>query len=139
MATPEPFVFVAFGGTGDLARRKLLPALRSLMEQGQIDDRSPVLAVATQKLTDEQYRATARAAAGDGPSHGRWAERLFYQTIGESGAEDFRAVAARIAALEQQYSLPGCRVFYLALPPAVFPDAVSRQRLAEFVAGDRER
>jgi glucose-6-phosphate 1-dehydrogenase len=126
VTTPDPFLFVAFGGTGDLTQRKLLPALRSLMEEGQIDARSPVLAVATQRLTDEQYRAWARTEAGAGSSKGRWADRLFYQTIGDSGAEDFRAVAARIAALEKQHDLPGCRVFYLALPPAIFPAVVSR-------------
>ena len=53
-------------------------------------------------------------------------ERLFYQTIGESGADDFRKVAERIAALEREHSLPGNRLFYLALPPGVFPDVVSR-------------
>jgi len=123
---PEPFLFVAFGGTGDLTQRKLLPALRSLMEKEQIDVRSPVLAVATQRYTDEQYRDWASTAVGTGSSDGRWAERLFYQTIGGSGPEDFRAVGARIAALEQEHNLPGCRMFYLALPPPVFPEVVSR-------------
>ncbi len=126
MAGTEPFLFLTFGGTGDLTQRKLLPALCSLMQKGQIDSRSPALAVATQNYTDEQYRAWASTAACAGATDGRWLERLFYQTIGESGAEDFRKVAERIAALEREHSLPGNRLFYLALPPGVFPNVVSR-------------
>ena len=126
MALTEPFLFLAFGGTGDLTQRKLLPALCSLMGQGQIDGRSPVLAVATQHYTDEQYRAWARTAANGGAADGRWLDRLYFQTIGESGSKDFRKVAERIAALEQGHKLPGNRLFYLALPPDVFPNVVTR-------------
>ncbi|MGH9701891.1 MAG: glucose-6-phosphate dehydrogenase, partial [Candidatus Acidiferrales bacterium] len=53
-------------------------------------------------------------------------EHVFYQTLGSGGADEYAALAKRIAALEQQFQLPENRVFYLALPPSVFPSAISR-------------
>ncbi|MBA2246269.1 MAG: glucose-6-phosphate dehydrogenase [Gemmatimonadetes bacterium] len=129
---PEPHLFIIFGATGDLSRRKLLPAFYRLFARGALPERSLVLGVARDtELGDEGFRALAEEALQNAgvPAEEieRWCtERLFYQTIGEAEASDFAAIAERVAELEREYDLPGNRAFYLALPPSVFPDTLSR-------------
>ncbi len=129
---PVPHLFVVLDATGDLMRRKLLPALFHLTTQGMIKERCLILGAARREdLSDTRFRVETRealAAAGpqDNELVGRWCdERLFYQTIGAGEAADYRALAARIVRLERQHHLPGNRVFYLALPPNALPSTVA--------------
>jgi glucose-6-phosphate 1-dehydrogenase len=59
---PDPSVIVIFGGTGDLARRKLLPALARLAKGGHSNAATHVLAVAIEPLDDTSYRKLANEA-----------------------------------------------------------------------------
>ena len=122
---PDPALCVIFGGTGDLSRRKLLPALARLLAAGQLDPRSHLLGVAIEPLDDEGFRAMARDALGAaGLDHDAIAAvtglHLHYHGIGAGGPADFEGLATRIAELERAAGLPGNRAFYLALPPSVF-------------------
>lgn len=101
-----PHLFVILGATGDLTGRKLLPALHHLAQQGKLASRSYVLGAAVDTdLDDKAFRARARKwLVDDGASPAEleveWCDqKLFYQTIGSGGADDYRALAARIAAL----------------------------------------
>ena len=129
----EPHIFIVFGGTGDLMRRKLLPALRHLASRGHLGKRLVILGVARNaELNDESFRALASAALAAAPSpayeaDGKWcAECLFYQTIGKGTQENFRALAARIKELEKGHKLPGNRAIYLALGPGAFSPTITR-------------
>ena len=63
---PVPaFDYVVFGGTGDLSRRKLLPALYHRFRDGQIVEGSRIVAVSRRALSDDEYRALTRAALQD--------------------------------------------------------------------------
>ncbi len=122
---PDPSTCVIFGGTGDLARRKLLPALARLARSGHMDPRGHVLGVAIDQLDDEAYRNLAREALSAAQLEEADIERLVgdhfhYHCIGAGGPVEFEALAARLAALELAHDLPGNRAFYLALPPQVF-------------------
>jgi len=123
---PAPHLFVILGATGDLAARKLLPALFRLAEGRQLD--FAVLGCGTRDLGDHAFRQRAEralAAAGlDGPGPAEWCtRRLHYAPLPAEG--DFRPFAARLAEVEAACGLPGNRVFYLALPPSSFPGAIS--------------
>ena len=125
MEKVEPHLFVVFGATGDLSRRKLLPAFHRLMKDRLGE--SVVLGVAGSVLTDEEFRARSlkalvEAGVGDEDAQ-RWCGRaLHYQPIGEG----FDALVERIEKIERDESLPGNRVFYLALPPEAFDETVTR-------------
>ncbi len=119
-------LFVIFGATGDLTRRKLLPAVYRL-----ITDRNEpcvVLGVATSKLADADFRADAAEALIEAGFEeaavedwcGSW---LFYEQVPRD--DDFTELRTRIEQLEEDHELPGNRTYYLALPPAVFPTAIS--------------
>src|SRR5690348_4904967 len=125
-----PCTFVIFGGTGDLARRKILSALSRLRHNGLIDDNTTVLAVARDTgMDDRAFRdLVTQAIEDDGmaaPEIKQWVDTtVFYQGIGAGAPEDFKAVASRIAQLEAERGQPPNRVFYLALPPNVFPATI---------------
>ena len=121
----DPCVIVIFGGTGDLMQKKLLPSLFRLASNESLPPDCQVLGVARDRaLTDKQFRAWARqalAAAGLPEKNLRWCERcLHYQAVDPQDPADFKALGARIAALEAQRGSGGNRVLYLALPPVAF-------------------
>jgi len=125
----DPCLFVIFGATGDLMRRKLLPALRQLIGDGLLPNRCHILGVGRdEKLTDERFRKQARAAlaqAGTAQKAQRWCDACVdYLGTGAGGAADYERLAARIAEIERRRGLRGDRVLYLALPPAAFPGTI---------------
>ena len=61
----DPFDYIVFGGTGDLAERKLLPALYHRQVDGQITEPTRIIGVSRSELTDKQYRAFAHKALQD--------------------------------------------------------------------------
>jgi glucose-6-phosphate 1-dehydrogenase len=117
--------FVIFGGTGDLARRKLLPALAVLRHHGFTDDDTIVVGVGRDTdLNDAAYRAQVRDALGKTLPReelDRWIERcVFYFGTGSGTPEDYRKLGQRLEQLEtERRSVPN-RAFYLAIPPNAF-------------------
>ncbi len=116
-------LFIVFGATGDLMRRKLLPALFGLNMEGFHPAGACVLGVArNRELTDQSFRQIALDALGAQSSRKSkkvkdWCRtHLFYQSVGEGKAEDYRRLATRIEKLERSQGLSGNRVLYLALP-----------------------
>ena len=127
----EPHIFVIFGATGNLTRRKLFPALYHLSSKGVLKGKGMILGVARRDLNDRSFRKIARdmlESAGlpvEDRIYSPWCEAcLHYQSIGQGSPEDYRKLAARIATLEREHNLPGNRVFDMAIPPAAFTKAI---------------
>ena len=122
--TAEPGVFVIFGGTGDLSRRKLLPALCRLSERGELQE-CHIVGLSRNALTDDAFRQVALdalAEAGCSPeSATAFAKRLHAHSIGAGTSEDYRGLAARLSEIERKHGLPDNRLFYLSLPPGAVP------------------
>jgi glucose-6-phosphate 1-dehydrogenase len=128
LGTPEPCSIVVFGATGDLTRRKLIPALLRLSAQNCLHPRTAILGVARREMSDDAFRKELRSATHDrsGESAGadaaewqRFAERILYL----SGSDDpafFDRLGARLTEIERKRGLPGNRLYYLAVPPSSF-------------------
>ena len=121
----EPFDIVIFGGTGDLSRRKLLPALYHRWVDGQIPPSSTIIGTARSELDWEGYRKLAReaceAASGKSWDPAAWAkfEKLVrYVTI------DATDPKADWPELKKQLTMKPDRprVFYLATAPQLYVD-----------------
>jgi len=133
MAGPvERHLFVIIGGTGDLAQRKLVPALYHLWRQGHLAEGCHVLAVARRGAFDDaayrQWAEQALAEAGiSAPGEEvAWCRRhLHYHRLGAGAPSDYRALAERISSLEREHGLPGNRILNLAIPPAAFAAAIT--------------
>ncbi len=117
----EPFDLVIFGGTGDLARRKVLPGLYRRFWTGQIPAAARVIGVSRKPISDEMFRGFARDAVRDYATQGRddevqveaFLRQLRYVSIdatGDSGWDDLR-----LALREDMV-----RAFYFSVGPGVF-------------------
>jgi len=129
----EPHVFVIIGATGDLTRRKLLPALYHLRDQGILETRNTqIIGAALPDMGEEGFRLWAFEGLSQAGWHNAaelrvWCEEcLHYQTLHEGRPQDYEALAAFIRRLEFTHSMPENRVFYLALPPDTVLDAMER-------------
>ncbi len=124
MAEVDHHLFVILGGTGDLASRKLLPALYRLITENDIGDRFTILSAATTDMSDDEYRQWAREALEDvgidSDAVDAWKDQnVFYQPITRD-PDTYETLRTRIEQIEKEHGLPGNRAFYLALPPAAF-------------------
>ncbi|MBI1395342.1 MAG: glucose-6-phosphate dehydrogenase [Betaproteobacteria bacterium] len=124
----EPFDLVVFGATGDLSRRKLLPALFQRDLAGQIPAEARVIGAARTAQSSEEFRATAREAiACEVGEHEeaatRFLKRLHYATVDDSRADAFEALVSLLAAEPDRI-----RVFYLATAPELFGPLCARLR-----------
>ncbi len=125
-----PYLFVVMGATGDLMRRKLLPALYRAAAERSSGNRFHLLGSSLDHFTDQSYRTWAQEAlveADVGPVEeiNSWLDRrVHYQQVTTDGVVDFSRLAASTAALERLHHLPGNRILYLALPPNVLPSAI---------------
>ena len=127
----EPHVFVIIGATGDLTRRKLLPALYHLRDQGTLETRNTlIVGAALPEMGEEGFRQWAFEGLSQGGSRNEaklrvWCEEcLHYQSLHEGRPQDYEALASYIRRLEFTHSMSENRVFYLALPPDTVLDAM---------------
>ncbi|HEU5409486.1 MAG TPA: glucose-6-phosphate dehydrogenase [Candidatus Acidoferrales bacterium] len=132
MAEIEPHLFVIFGATGDLTARKILPSLNGLIARNALGAKSVILGVGMEtNFDDGSFRAKCRKDLAaqkipqDQIANTCSDKRIFYQTIGKGADADYKTLRERIEQIEKSAGLPGNRVFYLALPPKVFPIAIA--------------
>ncbi len=129
--TAPPCLLVVFGASGDLAKRKLLPALFHLDGQELLSGNFTILGYARTAMSDDQFRAMAleglrehqKEEHNEPFDEARWdefARRLYYQTGNYDDRSSFDALATRIADLDADRKTHGNYLFYLATPPNVF-------------------
>ncbi len=135
---PDPAILVIFGVTGDLARRKLMPALYNLARENLLPARFAVVGFARSDWDDEKLRAEMRKAVEAfsrtpliGPVWDAFAQHLYYFKSHYDDVEGFRRLAVRLKELDAQYNIPGNRLHYVATPPVVFEDIIHNLGMAE--------
>jgi len=127
-AKMEGAVIYLFGATGDLAKRKLYPALFSLYKEGKLAEDFAVVGLARRPRTDEQFRADVLASIqefcrykpDDEELWSRFEKHFVYMSLDIHNLEGFRELVALTQRLEAQFEIPGNRLFYLALAPELF-------------------
>ena len=123
----DPFDLVIFGGTGDLARRKILPGLYRRFLAGQMPDEARIIGAARSKMDHDGYRAFVREAISefvakseqDAAQIDGFMARLLYVTIeakGQGGWEE-------LAGLMRDGVI---RAFYFSVAPGLFGDLATR-------------
>lgn len=125
----EPCVMVIFGATGDLTRRKLMPALWNLKGEGCLES-VRVLGVGRTAMNDDEFRAQVREALieakkiDEGEDEwDKFAQRIHYIT-GELGNEStYQETSRRLAELATDGASSN-HLFYLATPPSLAPEIV---------------
>jgi glucose-6-phosphate 1-dehydrogenase len=141
----DPCAFVIFGASGDLTKRKLLPALLNLRLHGLLSPDFCVVGVARRELSDEQFReqmsADIRQFATQAIPDAVWAEmreRIYYVRGEFHTPETYARVQARLAELAPKHRTQNNCLFYLATPPDYFVEIVQNlgaSALAEETGG----
>ena len=130
----DPCTIVIFGASGDLSRRKLIPALYSLAAQDCLARRFAIIGFARTPMTDEAFQQTAvdsvkkfaDSSTANGEQCSEFAKALAYVSGEYHHAEAFEKLKQRLEELERAHQLNGNRLFYLATPPDIYPLVVEQ-------------
>jgi glucose-6-phosphate 1-dehydrogenase len=130
MGTPHrhapPAALTVFGASGDLAHRKLFPALAGLADQGLLPDAIGLVGVARTDLGDDGFRDRLLDAAPDAGDRWRRIVETARYVAGDYAAEDtFGRLASVLDEIDREGGTEGNRLFYLATVPKVFPDIIT--------------
>jgi glucose-6-phosphate 1-dehydrogenase len=124
---PPPSTLVLFGATGDLAARKLLPAVYDLLADGRLPERFRLLAVVREGQDDASFRAHAREAIDAHARHPLDArlwdalEPRIGVVAGRYGSPElYEALSSRLDAGDREDGDASQRLFYLAVSPSHF-------------------
>jgi glucose-6-phosphate 1-dehydrogenase len=133
LASPPPQTLVVFGASGDLARRKLLPALYDLAYEGLVPERYAIVGSGGRRLNNRDFRERARGGVEEFSRHrldeGRWqafAQALSYVSAPLDDPGAFCALRDRLVALDAKLGAEHRRLFYCATPSSAFPTIVRR-------------
>lgn len=137
---PEACGFVLFGATGDLAARKIIPALFGLCEKKLAPDNFYILLAARTPLDRPAVEIRLweiLAGAGFAPSPAAFAAflgRVEYLRADYASPSFFSALSARLAALDAAHGIKNKRLFYLATPPEAFGPVTASLKAGGLIA-----
>ncbi len=118
---------VIFGASGDLAKRKLLPALYNLAHEGQLPERFALIGVSRSESTDDEYREVARESIkefsrrdADDDVLDALIGRMRYLALSFDDAEGYAKLADLLDAVDEEAGHPLNRCYYLSVAPEYF-------------------
>ncbi|MFC1672270.1 glucose-6-phosphate dehydrogenase [Planctomycetota bacterium] len=139
-----PCTMVIFGASGDLVRRKLVPALYGLDRDGLLGDPFRIIGFARTKKDDETFRAEMHAAIEEHSSRSlsediwsRFSARLHYLTGRYDDPELVSTIDTFADGLSPRCG-PGTYLFYLALPPAAVRDVLAQMKGSRIASADAD-
>jgi glucose-6-phosphate 1-dehydrogenase len=131
--TPGPTTLVIFGASGDLTRRKLLPAVYNLSESGHLPEKFAVVGVARPAIRQNAYRAEmreqVRQAEGEPLEADKWRsiqDRLTYISGEFHDAALYEALKQQLETLRKEQGIAANYLFYFAIPPSLFADVAAQ-------------
>jgi glucose-6-phosphate 1-dehydrogenase len=144
LAPPPPQAIVVFGASGDLTRRKLLPALYHLYIEGLLPPRFAVVGYSRTEMSDDEFRQLAFTSCMDfgrcRMERAEWDEfaaGLFYVPGDFMGAGAFASLRTKLEELDRDRGTEGRRFYYCAVPPDTFDDVVRRLEEEDMTAEAR--
>lgn len=127
-SVPEPFSIVIFGASGDLTKRKLIPALFRLWKGGLFPDNWYLVGLARSPMDDEGFRKVVSESMGSLPAADQegFLKRLHYLAGDSQDLRYYLKVKKRLLELDKEHGTQGNRLFYLATPPDLY-EGIIRQ------------
>ncbi|HVU74792.1 MAG TPA: glucose-6-phosphate dehydrogenase [Mycobacteriales bacterium] len=141
---PEPCALVVFGVTGDLARKKLLPAVYDLGNRGLLPPGFVLVGFARRDWDHGDFEQVAREAAQKG-ARTVWRDKV-WERIADSirfvpGSFDddaaFDTVAGSLVEMCQKHGVGGNAAFYLSIPPPMFPTVLKQMERTGMADNDK--
>ncbi len=143
---PAPCAVVIFGASGDLTKRKLVPALYNLAVSRLLPAGTSVLGVARSPMSDADFAAAQRESLSkfsrrkpvDDVVWNDFAQGMGYVSGTFEDPATYAALRERLEALDRTRGTRGNRVFYLSTPPSVFGTIVEQLARAGLIADARD-
>ncbi len=122
MNSIKPQILVIFGASGDLTKRKLIPALFELCKQKQLPEKFAVLGVSRTELTDEEFRVRVSEflPGNEKKNVDKFLEKLYYQSLETEDNYEFPILRDRIFTIAKQNEIDENFIFYLSTPPKLY-------------------
>lgn len=122
----SPCTLVIFGASGDLTARKLIPGFYSLYLTGSLPEPFVVVGCSRTEFSHESFREhlkqeLSREGKIDLSGWDTFAAKLFYRPVVYDVEQSYRELASYLRGLDQEKKANGNRIFYLAVPPALYP------------------
>ncbi|HEV2707617.1 MAG TPA: glucose-6-phosphate dehydrogenase [Pyrinomonadaceae bacterium] len=128
----EPCAVVIFGASGDLARRKLIPALYRLVQERLLPAEFAVVGLGRTQMNDEQFREKMKAAVAEF-SEAETVDEEVWQSFARglrflpsdiNHTDDYRKLSALLEEVDAERGTQGNRLFYLSVAPEFYAEAV---------------
>jgi glucose-6-phosphate 1-dehydrogenase len=134
----DPCTIVIFGASGDLTRRKLIPALFELAACRSLARRFAIIGFARSQMSDSAFQDSVAEAVRKNSSGcpvrdddlGTFVQSFAYVAGDYDQPAAFERLSRRLEELDQERHLEGNRLYYLATPPAVYPKVISQANKA---------
>lgn len=134
---PSPCAVVIFGASGDLTKRKIVPALYRLFVTRLLPAPFFVVGTARTRHSDNDFRASMKEAVIEADSHGfdegswlTFSEMLYYQHVEYDLQDTYSGLKDMLLTLEKKYRTGGNRIYYLATPPTVYEPVIENLGVA---------
>ena len=129
---PDTWSLIIFGASGDLTKRKLVPALFHLEQAGLLPDHWYVIGLGRSEMDDETFRRIVlesldgllKAGSTQTSDCKKFAERFHYLAGDSQNLQYYSVLSSRLNQLDQEHGTLGNRLFYLATPPNLYPGIV---------------
>src|SRR3954447_17596563 len=123
-----PTTLVIFGASGDLAHRKLLPALYNLAHEGALPERFNLIGAARREQSDDEFREVARESIQDSSRRepdeqvlDGLLERMHYIPVPFDDGDAYGELGKKLEELDEDAGEPLSRMYYLSTAPEYFP------------------
>jgi len=126
MKENDSHIYVIFGASGDLTKRKLVPALYSLFVQDLLPEKFALLGVSRSVFTDEAFRLAMKSAIKefkeieDTTKIDDFVAKIYYEAIKFDNSSSYVALSKRLAKLRPGCDVCGNTIFYLSTPPSLY-------------------
>ncbi|MBN2010953.1 glucose-6-phosphate dehydrogenase [candidate division KSB1 bacterium] len=128
MEPSDRFIIVIFGGSGDLTKRKLMPALYNLFQKNQLPDKFAIIGIGRTAFTDDSFREVmaenirtySPPDITDNITMSTFFKNVYYQIVDSEVANDYLRLKQRIEFIDEQLQSGGNYVYYLSTSPHLF-------------------
>lgn len=122
----EPCTIVILGASGDLTARKLMPSLFKLFATGNMPASFSIVGCSRSAMTDEEFRNKMHEAVQESikledDTWQTFAQNLSYHVVAYDSEETFLDLANSLKQLDKEKNTNGNKIFYLAVPPTLYP------------------
>jgi glucose-6-phosphate 1-dehydrogenase len=143
---PDATLFVIFGASGDLTRRKLIPALYNLYLNGWMPEKFEVIGTSSREMNDVKFRDHLRDGVNQSSRRGKvkdedwknFAKCVHIDRMDLTDVKAYKNLAKTLSDREKKWGTEANRIFYLALPPSMI-ETVARHLAASKLNQNRKK